>query len=275
MGTTNKEREEASKLLLDGLKKCSKCSKIKVLDAFNKQSKSSSGKKSDCRKCTHEYYGYGKRQRCNEQDCIEKVKLFVYYQDFVNTYPDEWNYLKYHNLMDKHGSHLIKQNRPVSIEECQEKALLYKYRGEFCTGPHSKWYFYAIKKGWLDIICKHMLPAPRKDQGFTRTDFVNRCKKTGRGMLYLIKCDLGDESFYKIGITCKSVRDRYPGNGQIPYHYTIIWAVTGEAASIWDSEKIALRSVKKYKYIPEIPFGGSLMECFKCHGNCKILNLFS
>ena len=53
--------------------------------------------------------------------------------------------------------------------------------------------------------------------------------------------------------------------------YKLVWKIEEDASEIWDSELQFKRSIEDIKYQPEIKFGGSAKECFKCHGNCKIL----
>lgn len=59
----------------------------------------------------------------------------------------------------------------------------------------------------------------------------------------------------------------------MPYVYVLIRKIVGDPAKIWDMEKGLKKQIKKKNYTPNIKFGGSSTECFKCHGNCKILNL--
>ena len=40
--------------------------------------------------------------------------------------------------------------------------------------------------------------------------------------VYLIKCLHGDESFYKIGVTTKTVKDRFSRGKDMPYQYRVI-----------------------------------------------------
>jgi hypothetical protein len=43
-----------------------------------------------------------------------------------------------------------------TIEDCIEKAKLYKKRGEFKNSIHSSYYKRAQRMNWLDIVCEHM-----------------------------------------------------------------------------------------------------------------------
>lgn len=51
----------------------------------------------------------------------------------------------------------------------------------------------------------------------------------------------------------------------------VVWSYTGKSEKIWNTELEFKRQIKDYRYTPNICFSGSVTECFKCHGNCKIL----
>jgi hypothetical protein len=94
-----------------------------------------------------------------------------------------------------------------------------------------------------------------------RTDFIK--KANGRiCTFYTIRCFNNEESFYKIGITMRSIKDRYPGVDTMPYSYEIVSEVFGEAGFIWDLEKEEKRKLKEFHYTPNLDFKGSKTECF-------------
>ena len=80
---------------------------------------------------------------------------------------------------------------------------------------------------------------------------------------YSLKCYNSTEEFYKIGITCRTVKERYSQKYYMPYKYEIINFYQSNAEEIWNIEKYFLKGLKKYKYSPQISFAGSLNECFK------------
>lgn len=77
--------------------------------------------------------------------------------------------------------------------------------------------------------------------------------------LYIIRCFNSKESFYKIGITTKSVDIRF--KYCLPYSYEIIMELSGDSGKVYDAEKSTLHKVKQHKYRPSIVFGGA-SECF-------------
>ena len=84
-------------------------------------------------------------------------------------------------------------------------------------------------------------------------------KKYGGSHLYLIKCFNKNESFYKIGITVKTVKQRYAQD--MPYQYEVIGLVHGEGGYVWQQEKNTHRALKDFRYKPCLSFGG-MTECF-------------
>ena len=94
-----------------------------------------------------------------------------------------------------------------------------------------------------------------------RHDYIKICsKKGGLSKLYVLKCSKDCETFYKIGITRKDIRDRFSGS-QMPYQYEVIKLIENSAAFIWDLEKQLFRFLRNHRYNPAIPFAGQT-ECF-------------
>ena len=98
------------------------------------------------------------------------------------------------------------------------------------------------------------------------SSFVAACMD-GIAELYVIMCTtklpthLPKELFYKVGITTKTVEQRYVGDVAMPYDYEILYRLKNDAESIYHLEKILLKSLNKYKYQPRKRFGGE-SECF-------------
>lgn len=97
---------------------------------------------------------------------------------------------------------------------------------------------------------------------FKRKSWIEKSK--GRcGIFYIIRCWNNNEEFYKFGITYRSVKIRYNKNN-MPYNYEIIKEITtNDLGYVWDLEKRFKRKKLKNKYLPEIKFPGSKLECFK------------
>lgn len=167
-----------------------------------------------------------------------------------------------------------KRRSVINQEMCKKAALNCKTRTEFQRN-YSTEYQRSRKNGWLDDICTHMESGFSVAERSSLTQFKHTCERYDNyGTLYLIKASDFDETFYKIGITgLQSAKNRFTYGGRIPYCYQIVWEVQGDPTVIWELEIEYKRLIKKlgYHYLPKVPFGGSLTECFKCHGNCKIL----
>lgn len=98
--------------------------------------------------------------------------------------------------------------------------------------------------------------------GFGRSNFVDMCDKNshGNGILYVIKCYEGSEVFYKIGVTSRTIKQRY--NANFPYRYSVVYEVVEDGGYIYDLENKIHALLKDHHYSPEIGFKGSVYECF-------------
>ena len=112
----------------------------------------------------------------------------------------------------------------------------------------------------------HGCPSCMKDKAsvwaWTKSSFIEASRNKGidnHCTLYVIKCTKESEEFYKIGMTINSTNYRYKSG--MPYQYSIVAEVTGEAGYIYDLEKELHRSNKVRKYQPIIKFGG-YTECY-------------
>lgn len=105
----------------------------------------------------------------------------------------------------------------------------------------------------------------KEESGFTRTKFKEHCIKNnnGLGILYVLECFNDTERFYKIGITSRSIKERYRNKTTMPYLYRVIDEIIGDPVEIYNLETKIHQINKENHYVPEIPFGGSSSECFK------------
>lgn len=105
--------------------------------------------------------------------------------------------------------------------------------------------------------------------GWTRSGFKANCDKNnnGLGILYILECFNNDERFIKIGITSNSIKRRYNSTKDMPYAYRVLDEIIGDPSYIFDLETEMHRQHKEHHYVPNIPFGGSLTECFKTYLN--------
>lgn len=135
---------------------------------------------------------------------------------------------------------------------------------------------YKTTKDLIEVVCpKHGVFKMRISQlllgsgcpkcikrkgGYSRGDFVKAsdgriCK------LYVISCALNGEYFCKVGITSRSVEERFSTKGKMPYSYTIEFIHEDDADSVWRLERDIKKKFKGYNYLPKISFRGEY-ECF-------------
>jgi len=126
--------------------------------------------------------------------------------------------------------------------------------------PQNDWYVYP--KQFKDRGDSHPLLYKR---GYSRTDFKNYCIKNnkGKGFLYLIYfiCKTSGEKFTKIGITSRTVKERFCGMkyNHLKIKKTVL--LEQEPDLIYDLENEILREYRHYKFNPTITFKGQT-ECF-------------
>lgn len=120
--------------------------------------------------------------------------------------------------------------------------------------------------GWFEQVASNHLQYGCREcgkslGGWSRTRFVKLCKRTGKAILYAIKCYDNNESFYKIGITSNDLKTRFKRKGYLPYDYTPLFEIEGSPSYIFDLEVRLHSLLKDDRYEPKIEFGG-YTECF-------------
>lgn len=100
-------------------------------------------------------------------------------------------------------------------------------------------------------------------KGYSRSKFVGACVRNNNsnlGFLYVVRLIGVDEDFYKIGITSRSLDERFAAV-KLPYKYELVKLIEGEAEYIYDLETTLHRLLSDYRYTPDIHFAGRT-ECF-------------
>lgn len=117
-------------------------------------------------------------------------------------------------------------------------------------------------------LCKNGCPKCARDNnvGFSKDRFIQYCnnKYLDNPILYIIKCFNENEEFYKIGITSKSIKQRFHGK-KMPYNYEVIFEYADLPENIYNLEKELHKKHKGFHYSPLIIFPGSAKECFSCY----------
>lgn len=135
---------------------------------------------------------------------------------------------------------------------------------------------YTNAKEKVTILCRHHgtfvqtpdnhlqgqgCPSCGLDTPFKKTSYVSKCKKTkGRSNIYIILCHSNDERFFKIGITNTNLSTRYNKVDSLPYEYTKLVFLEGEAGEIWQLERDLLKLLVGSRYTPKLHFAG-MTEC--------------
>ncbi len=110
---------------------------------------------------------------------------------------------------------------------------------------------------------KNGCPACAKaNKGWNRSYYIEQAKShNNKSKLYILRCCNDEEEFYKIGITMKSIKQRYPKKAAMPYKYETLLLLEGDAGQIWDLEKKLHRQFKDLSYTPKIFFYGRT-QCY-------------
>ncbi len=83
--------------------------------------------------------------------------------------------------------------------------------------------------------------------------------KNKKAILYRIEMSDEKEKFYKVGITTKSLQERFKG---IPYNIKPLNIKEGKLYSLWKQEQKMIRKNYQNHYKPLQKFSGSYRECF-------------
>lgn len=96
---------------------------------------------------------------------------------------------------------------------------------------------------------------------FSPDDFNALCNKNnnGQGVLYVIKCLGLNESFYKVGITSRTIEDRF--QHKIPYRYEVLFEINENPFFIHEIERRLHSALRFFQHKPSTLFVG-YTECF-------------
>ena len=84
------------------------------------------------------------------------------------------------------------------------------------------------------------------------------CEMFDFGTLYLLRCYNDIEEFLKIGVTSRSIEERYNGKDAMPYQYEVLYTYNGDSKIVSDLEQYIKSNFDYYK--PQIYFGGATTE---------------
>jgi hypothetical protein len=85
-----------------------------------------------------------------------------------------------------------------------------------------------------------------------------------QGTLYVIGCwdDEKKEIFIKIGITSRTIQERFATEASMPYNYKILHEIKGHYKYIFELEAHLHGKYKSMHIIPHKCFSGSYLECY-------------
>lgn len=182
--------------------------------------------------------GYGCNICGKDKTLFNKSNVGMTGEDFYRNLPESHKQI-FFNLSD-YDTYLI------------DLDFICQTHGHFKTSPKN-----FLKRRHGCILCTKNL------NGYSRSEFIGLGKRNGEGdaYLYIIKCYNREEVFYKIGITSRTLGQRF-SKANLPYDYEIIHLSKQEAGLTWDLEKVILKLCKDFKYKPKQNFNGST-ECFQ------------
>ena len=99
--------------------------------------------------------------------------------------------------------------------------------------------------------------------GFWNPEYIKKYRNKLKDSLctfYILECYSEHERFIKVGITLKTLEERYKNRSNFKYNFTTIHEYNSTLIHCSEIEQEVLRSFKEYKYEPMNKFGGS-SEC--------------
>lgn len=144
----------------------------------------------------------------------------------------------------------------------------YKYDKLSYTGSNNKLKIHCEYHGWfeqraIDHIKGHgCVKCGRDLNGFGRSNFIEIAQKHDRlATLYLVEFFDDKEKFFKVGITTRTVKQRFNVKNT-PYNFKELVTINGDAGYIYDLEKKIHSLLKEHHYTPNKHFKGGVYECF-------------
>ena len=242
----------------------------------------------DCHFCTN--------RLINRQRFLERVKetpsILKKEYDYSKVPDFEDGDEKQTIICPKHGEFRQTPRRHLAGDGCRECAIekraalnLGRAKGNWPENAitiHGDAYdysssIYAGAREYTEIICpfhgpffqrpnNHLNGAGCPDCGEEKRslgDTILTLQRDGReiaGRLYLLECLGEDEHFFKIGITSKTVAERYPTEISMPYQYSVMIDIEIGLIEAFLHEQRILKSLCEYSYSPSTYFAGET-EC--------------
>ena len=167
------------------------------------------------------------------------------------------------SVLDKEGYYVHKFNKVHNFKYSYSDFIFNKKYGVYKVKilcPEHGYFWQDITDHITGHGCNKC--ANRLRKGYTKTQWIDFCNKTGRDLniIYVTRCYNEEEEFIKIGLTSRTVNYRFHGQ-MMPYKYEIIKEFQYSPEEAYDEERKLHRKYKEFKYLPKLEFGGR-KECF-------------
>jgi len=156
-------------------------------------------------------------------------------------------------------SNVLYHKLPNKIYSAKKVNFFCKTHGDFWQTPHSHYKGHNCQK------CAH---SKLKDTapGWANASWEKAALKSklfDSFKVYVIKCSNENETFYKVGKTFTTIRQRFKSKISMPYDYKVVKKFEFENSKDASNLELKLKTRnKRYRYTPLIKFGG-MNECFK------------
>ena len=207
----------------------------------------------------------------NTKDIKAKEKLIIIcpvHGKFNQSYDHHLRGAKCPQCSQINGNNLKRKNTETFIKEANIKHnFIYTYlKTDYIHNKQKVIITCPVHGDFEQMPYNHLIGKGcnqcRKESNlFLKESFI-RFAKDKDCIFYILKCYNENEEFFKIGITSKSIKQRYNTKTSMPYNFIIIKELITSAEEVWDIEDNFKKKSKNLKYLPLISFNGSKTECF-------------
>ena len=158
-----------------------------------------------------------------------------------------------------HKRKYIPKNSKWTYEALMSKALLYRYVKDWRANDHPSYVAGSKSKWGIIEFTKHLEPIP-KHRNWLTYYLKNPIEGAKRGIFYVLefKHKSKNHHFIKVGITSKSIKERYVGKEYKDYEYTILveYVTTNLKSAQIEDNILSVNQHNRYSFNNHIEFGG-------------------
>lgn len=111
--------------------------------------------------CSHMNISHSSSFKWNKEKCAKIALKYKFRKEFQINNKNAYSAAKYNGWLDEICQHMQYKKLPNkywhSFDNCKNKALEYKTKTDFIKNAQHV-YNISLKNGWIDKICKHMIP---------------------------------------------------------------------------------------------------------------------